>query len=66
VNSLAEGARTLEDCQPEFWQFVKESGMTHLYLGSRFGPLRPEGMEGCPRVRQLYAREGVFIYEIVD
>jgi hypothetical protein len=66
VNSLAEGARTLEDCQPEFWQFVKESGMTHLYLGSRFGPLRPVGLEGCPHVRQLYAREGVFIYEIVD
>jgi len=66
VNALAEAASALQGCQPEFWQFVKDSGTTHIYLGRTYGPLRPEGLAGCPHIRQVYAQEGVFIYEIVD
>jgi hypothetical protein len=66
VNALAERAGALQVCQRDFWQFVKDSGTTHLYLGKRYGPLRPEGLANCPNIRQIYAQGGVFIYEIVD
>jgi hypothetical protein len=66
VNTLAGQAASLQDCGEEFGEFLQASGTTHLYLGSRFGPLRPEGLLSCPLVRQVYAQGGVFIYQVVD
>jgi hypothetical protein len=66
INSRAETASKLEGCQPEFWELIQDSGTTHLYIGQKFGPLRPEGLEGCPKVQQVYAQEGVYVYEIED
>jgi hypothetical protein len=64
INTLAAAASQAIGCSPEFWEVVESAGLTHIYLKEGQGSVRPEDLLACPRVEQVYSREGVFIYRI--
>ena len=64
VNVLTEQASSLKGCTPDFWDLVRKARITHIYLGSQKGSLRPEGLAECPGVDLLYAANGVHIYRV--
>ncbi|PID87031.1 MAG: hypothetical protein CSB13_01345 [Chloroflexi bacterium] len=44
--------------------WLRENGFTHLYVGARGGFLNPAQLNQNPAIDLLYARDGVFIFEI--
>lgn len=66
VNALAERAAGLQDCGQEFWDLVREAGLTHLYLRQGRGSLSPSSLPACPGLEPIYAQEGVFLFEIAE
>lgn len=66
VNSLAEQASQIRDCSPEFWELVRQAGLTHLYLHEGHGSLSTASLQDCPELEPIYAEEGVWVYEVVD
>jgi hypothetical protein len=64
VNAQAKQASQLQGCSPEFWELLRAASLTHIYLGKTNGPLRPEGLAGCPNLRLVYAQDGVSIYQV--
>jgi hypothetical protein len=55
-------ATNLDD--PALRAELAEQGVTHLYLGTRPGSLKPEEIDGKPYVRLVYREGGVSVYEL--
>ncbi len=65
INAWAAKTAQLEGCTPDFWQMVREAGLTHVYLRQGRGTLQPDMLADCPRLRVIYSEGGVWIYEIL-
>ncbi len=65
INGWAQQTTRLKGCTPDFWQLVREAGLTHVYLRQGRGTLQPEMLTDCPRLRVVYREGGVWIYEIL-
>jgi hypothetical protein len=65
INRWAKQTQSLDGCTPDFWQMVREAGLTHIYLRQGRGSLQPEMLTACPRIKELYQAGGVWIYEIL-
>jgi hypothetical protein len=65
INRWARQTESLEGCTPDFWQLVREAGLTHIYLRAGRGTLQPEMLNSCPRLLEIYREGGVWIYEIL-
>jgi hypothetical protein len=67
VNAFNEQAMTIED-----WsgvgaaEWLREQGVTHVYVGTRGGFFDPVELAANPQLRMIYRRDGVFIWEIGD
>jgi hypothetical protein len=66
INNYAETTSQLKECSPEFWNLVKEAGVTHIYLVEGRGSLKAEGLEGCEGLSLVYEQGGVTIFEVVE
>lgn len=65
INVWAAKTGQLKGCTPDFWQMVREAGLTHVYLRQGRGALQPDMLADCPRLRVIYSEGGVWIYEIL-
>jgi hypothetical protein len=65
INEWARQTETLRGCTTEFWQLVREAGLTHVYLREGRGGLQPAMLFDCPRIQPLFREGGVWIYEII-
>jgi hypothetical protein len=65
VNDWAKRSTSMEGCNPDFWNLVREANLTHVYLRKGKGSLQPEMLATCQRLRQVYQQDGVAIYEIL-
>jgi hypothetical protein len=63
MNALAERAAQFTECSEEFRAFLAENQLTYIYLSASQGSLHAEALEGCAGLVQVYAQEGVTIYE---
>lgn len=64
LNDWARRSVGLNGCQPELWQMLRALNLTHLYLREGTGGLQPAELADCPRLRPVYRRGGVVIYEV--
>lgn len=64
VNARAARAAGFTECSDDFYAFLRENSLTHVYLGPSQGPLRPEGLEGCAGLAVIYRQAGVTIYKV--
>jgi hypothetical protein len=64
INALSERASQFKACSAEFQTFLKETAITHVYLGPSQGSLRPDTLGDCPGLSIVYQNEGVTIYEV--
>ncbi|HRQ38773.1 MAG TPA: hypothetical protein PLD25_12770 [Chloroflexota bacterium] len=44
--------------------WLREQGITHLFVGQRGGFLNPAALNRNPGLRSIYAQDGVFIFEV--
>lgn len=65
ISGWGQQTTQLKGCTPDFWQMVREAGLTHVYLRQGRGTLQPELLTDCPRLRVIYSEGGVWIYEIL-
>ena len=65
VIAFNEAASEVEDwSSPEAAQLLAQQGVTHIFVGARGGFLDPASLVRNPKMRELYARDGVFVFEI--
>ena len=64
IANWAQRSATLNGCPPELWDLIRSANLTHLYLREGVGSLQPDELANCPRLRPVYQRGGVFIYEV--
>jgi Family of unknown function (DUF6541) len=51
----------------QMWQVLREDHVTHIYIGNRSANLRPEFFNSDPtHFRPVYARDSVWIYEVMQ
>ncbi len=65
INNWAQRSAEIQGCTPEFWDIVREAGLTYVYLREGTGSLQPAGLANCPRLQEVYQAEGVHIYSIL-
>lgn len=66
VNEAAVKASRIEGCSEEFWGFVREHELTHIYLHQGRGAVHSGQFGDCPNVDLIYDKDNVFIYRIGD
>ncbi len=66
INQWADRSQKIKGCTPDFWNLVRAADLTHVYVSKGRGSLQPEMLAQCPRLRQVYQQEGVFIFEILS
>jgi hypothetical protein len=68
VDRMEEIARLVrvDPAAPVTLQRLQGSGVTHVYLGVRGGPIEERKLLESPAYRRVYASEGVSIYELVE
>ncbi|HSG15260.1 MAG TPA: glycosyltransferase family 39 protein [Anaerolineae bacterium] len=65
VNRFNEEASERSDwSDPAAAQWLKEQGVSHIFVGAKGGRFEPADLAKNPRMRQLFGRDGVFIFEI--
>jgi hypothetical protein len=65
VSRFNEEAQTRSDwSDPAAAQWLKEQSVSHVYVGAKGGEFDPAALSLNPRLRLLYGRDGVFIFEI--
>ena len=65
VNGFNEALRGLEEWDgAETAEFLRHWGVTHIFIGARGGQFDPATLLQNPEMRLLYARDGVFVFEI--
>ncbi len=65
VTLFNEQASQVEDWSaPAAARWLREQGITHLFVGVRGGFLDPAELGRNPALRLLFARDGVFVFEV--
>ncbi len=65
VRRFNEAATAIEDWSaPAAARWLRDQGYTHIFVGARGGFLDPAALARNPQLSQLYAADGVFIFEI--
>jgi hypothetical protein len=65
MEQIARAARA-DPTSPGTLRLLRESGVTHVYLGARGGPVEEHKLLASPAYRRVYASLGVSIYELVE
>jgi hypothetical protein len=63
-NFNAQLAQSDDAASPGFQALLARAGVTHIYIGERGGPLKPEMFAGSPHYRLLYSNGGAWIFEV--
>jgi hypothetical protein len=62
-----EAATAVEDWSaPETAVWLREQGVTHVYVGARGGFFKPDQLWRNPKITLLYGEDGVFVFEIEE
>jgi hypothetical protein len=65
VNGFNEELQGIEEWDAaETAEFLRQWGITHVFIGARGGQFDPATMLQNPELTLLYARDGVFIFEV--
>lgn len=65
VRSFNEEMATISDWSaPQTADWLREQGMTHIFIGVRGGQMDPAELLQNPGVRLIYGRNGTFIFEL--
>ena len=66
VNGFNEAATAVSDWSlPETALWLRQQGVSHLFIGARGGFMPPEALQQNPEMRLIYGRDGVFIFELL-
>ena len=66
VNRFNKEAQAWSDwSDPAAAQWLKEQGVTHVYIGAKGGDFDPAVLSRNPGLRLLFGQNGVFIFEIL-
>ena len=65
IKARAERTSRLEGCGVEFWDLVRELGITHVYTRSGQGHLSPDWLKGCRGVELEYQQGPVQVFKII-
>ncbi len=49
---------------PAGLELLERAGVTHIFIGKRGGPIRPESLAASERFSLLYDKEGVYVFEL--
>jgi hypothetical protein len=67
VNPFNEAVTAVTDWSaPETAVWLREQGITHLFVGARGGFLDPAALARNPNMKMLYGENGVFIFQITE
>jgi hypothetical protein len=65
VNGFNEALQGIEDWgAAETAEFLRHWGISHVFIGARGGQFDPATLLQNPELKLLYARDGVFIFEV--
>jgi hypothetical protein len=64
TDRLAERASTLKGCTDDFWELVREQGVTHIYIKEGAGSLQPADLDACRGIEEIYRIGKVRIYRV--
>jgi hypothetical protein len=65
VGAFNEAASVVADwSDPAAAAWLREQGITHVFVGARGGFLKPEGLGQNPGLELLYARDGAFVFGV--
>jgi hypothetical protein len=64
IKEVAQEAKKIDGCTPDFWKLVKNQDITHIYIGAKGETLQPVWFDRCPGVWRIYIGRNVHIYEI--
>lgn len=65
VNRFNQAAMEVSDWStPEAAQWLRQQGVSHVFVGARGGFFDPSMLAGNPQMRLLYQRDGVFIFAL--
>ena len=65
ISDWAVRSEKLKGCTPDFWNLVREAGLSYIYIHEGAGNLQPAALSGCSGLRVVYQQGGVWIYEIL-
>ncbi len=66
VRSFNEEMATISDWSaPQTADWLREQGMTHIFIGARGGQMDPAALLQNPGVTMIYGRNGTFIFELI-
>jgi hypothetical protein len=65
MERIARAARA-DPAAPGTLRLLRESGVTHVYLGARGGPIEEHKLVASPAYRRVYASQSVSIFELVE
>ncbi len=65
LKAAAETAMSLTTCSEDFWRLVRENDLSFVYIKEGVGALQPDGLRDCPGLLNVYARDGIYLYEVV-
>ncbi|MAT98340.1 MAG: hypothetical protein CL608_14445 [Anaerolineaceae bacterium] len=67
VQSFNEEMATVLDWRtPEAANWLREQGMTHVFIGVRGGQMDPAQLLQNPAVERIYGRNGTFIFKLLE
>ncbi|HJS29184.1 MAG TPA: DUF6541 family protein, partial [Anaerolineales bacterium] len=64
INGWGERAAQLQGCGAEMWALFEEAGLDFVYVKDGVGSLQAVQLDACPGLEEVYARDGVHIFEI--
>jgi hypothetical protein len=64
VNDVAGKFSQVSGCSPEFWEIVQNAGLTHMYLNTNRGGIKPDQFTDCAGVELIFQNQGVYLYRI--
>lgn len=62
VKGWAQRSAGITGCSAEFWDLMREANLGFVYLREGRGALQPSMLADCPRLMEVYNRDGVHIY----
>ncbi|MGC9359131.1 MAG: DUF6541 family protein [Anaerolineae bacterium] len=65
VAAVVEQMAQWEQPDDAFETWVRQLGVTHIYVGSRGGPLTPRLLDGCSALEIVYSSGPVRIYQVL-
>lgn len=66
IRDWAVRSEKLKGCTTDFWNLVREAGLTYLYIHEGVGNLQPKALAGCSGLSVVYQQDGVWIYSIAS